>query len=60
MAKSTILLMLKIVFTHVASDYTKKPFTWEISSDPTELVWNTNMAAILIFLERQYGERDVM
>ena len=41
--------MLKIVLTHVASGYTKKPFMWEISSTPTELVRNTNIAAILMF-----------
>ena len=46
MDKSTIFLMLKIVFIHVASGYTKKPFTWEISSTPTELVRNTNMANV--------------
>ena len=42
------------VFTHVASIYAnllekKKVFTKEKISTPTELVWNTNMAAVLLF-----------
>ena len=42
------------VSTHVASMYgnllePKKVFTYEKSSTPTGLVWNTNMAAVVLF-----------
>ena len=53
------------VFTHVASIYAKvlekkKAFTEEKSSTPTELVWNTNMAAVLLFsVEHQYDHCEL-
>ena len=36
-----------IIYAHLFEQ--KKVFTQENSSTPTELIWNTNMAAVLLF-----------
>ena len=52
----------KSVFTHVASNYSnlleqkKKEFTEEKSSTPKGLVWNTNMAALLMFWDTNMAD----
>ena len=52
----------KSVFTHVASNYSnlleqkKKEFTEEKSSTPKRLVWNTNMAALLMFWDTNMAD----
>ena len=38
----------------------KKAFAKEKGLTPIGLVWDTNMAAVSLFLGHQYGRRDVM